>query len=194
PPQRGYLPVSCFTHLVSMPILQSAASVLLLRPFRQPQLRFLGSWVILLDPIGLWREDLPIVDWISAPAERLPGLLFKDPASRAAQSMLALPEDANIAASAIAARVWAFGCTGKFAWPIPDRGLRTRLHRLKVPVLLVWGRDDAIVPVRYTEEWQKEVSDITVTVIDDCGHIPQVEKLNETITAVDEFLTFAEES
>ncbi|WP_168790122.1 alpha/beta fold hydrolase [Paraburkholderia aromaticivorans] len=154
----------------------------------------LFSRVILLDPIGLWREDLPIIDWISAPAERLPGLLFKDPASRAAQSMLALPEDANIAASAIAARVWAFGCTGKFAWPIPERGLRTRLHRLNASVLLVWGRDDAIVPVRYTEEWQKEVADITVAIIDDCGHIPQVEKLSETITAVDEFLTFVEES
>lgn len=152
----------------------------------------LFSRVILLDPIGLWREDLPIADWISAPADRLPELLFKDPASRAAQSMLALPEDANIAASAVAARVWAFGCTAKFAWPIPDRGLRTRLHRLRAPVLLIWGRDDAIVPAGYTEEWQNEVSDITVAMIDDCGHVPQVEKLDETIAAVDEFLAFSE--
>ena len=151
----------------------------------------LASRIVLLDPIGLWREDLPIADWISAPPEQLPALLFKDPSSPAAQSMLALPEDPNIAAAAIAARVWAFGCTGKFAWPIPDRGLRGRLHRLKAPVLLVWGRDDRLTPVGYVEEWQSQLYDSRAAIIDNCGHIPQVEKLPETITTVADFLHMA---
>src|SRR5258706_3341806 len=82
----------------------------------------LPSKVVLLDPIGLWREELPIADWVSAPPEKLAALLFKDPAGEAAQSMLAMPPDPNIAASVIAARVWAIGCTAKFAWTIAERG------------------------------------------------------------------------
>jgi pimeloyl-ACP methyl ester carboxylesterase len=151
----------------------------------------LASRVVLLDPIGLWREDLPVADWISIPPEQLPPLLFHDPSSPAAQSMLALPEDPNIAASAIAARVWAFGCTAKFAWPIPDRGLSARLHRVRVPVLLVWGRNDKLAPVGYVEEWRLRLSDCKAAVIDNCGHIPQVEQLSKTIAAVSDFLQIA---
>lgn len=102
--------------------------------------------------------------------------------------MLAMPDDPDIAAAATAAMVWAFGSTGKFAWPIPDRGLRNRLHRLTAPVLLVWGREDRLVPVGYVEDWQDALADSRAVVIDDCGHIPQVEKLDETLSAVSEFL------
>ena len=45
--------------------------------------------------------------------------------------------------------VWARGCTGKFVWPIPEKGLRTRLHRVTAPTLIVWGADDALIPVGY---------------------------------------------
>lgn len=152
----------------------------------------LASRVVLLDPIGLWREDMPVADWISIPPEELPPLLFHEPTSPAALSVLALPEDPNIAAAAIAARVWAFGCTGKFVWPIPERGLSTRLHRLAAPVLLVWGRNDKLVPAAYVDEWLAHVPQCKATVIEDCGHIPQVEKLHETVAAVSEFLELAE--
>ena len=148
----------------------------------------LPSKVILLDPIGLWREELPIADWVSASPQQLAALLFKDPSSAAAQSMLALPADPNIAAAAIAATVWAIGCTAKFAWPIPDRGLRSRLHRVQAPVQLVWGREDKITPVGYVDDWRGCLKHSSAAIIDDCGHIPQVEKLPETIAAVSAFL------
>ena len=148
----------------------------------------LPSKVVLLDPIGLWRDDIPIANWIATPPDKLPALLFHDPSSPAAQSMLAMPEDPDVAAAAIAGMVWAMGSTGKFAWPIPDRGLRARLHRLSAPVLLVWGREDTLAPVGYVAEWENELADSRAVIIDDCGHIPQVEKLSETIAAVEHFL------
>jgi pimeloyl-ACP methyl ester carboxylesterase len=148
----------------------------------------LPSKVVLLDPIGLWRDDLPIANWIATPPDQLPALLFHDPISPAAQAMLAMPEDPDIAAAAIAGLVWAFGSTGKFAWPIPDRGLRARLHRLDAPVLLIWGRQDRLAPVGYVDEWRAELTNSKAVLIDDCGHIPQVEKLEETVQAVENFL------
>ncbi|AWH01064.1 alpha/beta fold hydrolase [Rhodococcus ruber] len=144
--------------------------------------------LVLLDPIGLWTEQAPVANWIATPPDQLPALLFHDPASPAAQAMLAPTEDIEQQQAAAAAMVWAFGCTGKFAWPIPDRGLRHRLHRITAPTLIVWGRNDRLVSVTYAEQFRKLVADSTVTIIDDCGHIPQVEKLDETVEAVDKFL------
>ena len=58
--------------------------------------------------------------------------------------------------------VWALGATGKFVWPIPDKGLKKRLHRVKAPTLIVWGEDDALVSSAYAKEFaqaDREVAD-----------------------------------
>lgn len=148
----------------------------------------LASRVVLLDPIGLWREDLPIPNWMVTPPEQLPALLFHDPANPAAQAMFTLPDDLDTQATIIAGMTWAMGCTGKFVWPIPDRGLSRRLHRLSVPVLLIWGRQDRLTPVGYVPAWEAALADCHSVIIDDCGHIPQLEKLAETLAAVEQFL------
>jgi pimeloyl-ACP methyl ester carboxylesterase len=145
--------------------------------------------LVLLDPIGLWRDDAPVANWIATPPEELPSLMFHDPNSPAAQAMLAMPDDPEVARAITAGMVWAFGCTGKFVWPIPDRGLRSRLHRITAPVLLVWGRQDRLASVVYADEWARLVSDIRVSIIEQCGHIPQVERCGETAAAVEAFLS-----
>lgn len=148
----------------------------------------LASALVLLDPIGLWLDEHPPANWIMTPPDQLPGLLFHDPTSPAAQAMMAMPEDPDAQVAATAGLVWALGCTGKFAWPIPDRGLRKRLHRINVRTLIVWGRDDKLVNVAYAREFADAIVGSRIAVIDGCGHIPQVERYAETIEAVDEFL------
>ncbi len=123
--------------------------------------------------------------------DQLPALAFHDPSSAAAQNLLTMPQDPDVAAAAIAGLVWAFGSTGKFTWPIPDHGLRSRLHRLTSPVLLVWGREDQLVPVGYVREWEAVLPDCRAVVIDDCGYVCQVENLAETLAAVEPFLAGA---
>jgi pimeloyl-ACP methyl ester carboxylesterase len=148
----------------------------------------LASALVLLDPIGLWQDAHPIANWISTPADKLPELLFHDPVGPAAQAALALPEDPEQQVAAIAGLVWALGCTGKFAWPIPDRGLRGRLHRISARTLIVWGRNDKLAHVSYAGEFADAITGSKVAIFDDCGHIPQVEKYDLTVGAVDEFL------
>lgn len=149
----------------------------------------IASRVVLLDPLGLWREDLPIANWLATAPTEMPALLFHDPTGPVARAMLTPPEDPDIAAAAIAAQTWAIGSTGKFVFPIPERGLRARLHRVTAPVLVVWGRHDNLIPADYAEEWKKELADVQIAIIDDCGHVPQAEKLEETLTVVEKFLT-----
>src|SRR5207245_9638138 len=45
----------------------------------------------------------------------------------------------------------------KFVWPIPDKGLQKRLHRITAPTLVLWGDADRANPVVYAEEWQRRV-------------------------------------
>ena len=101
------------------------------------------SKLIVLDPIGLWRAEAPVANWIEAPPDKLPAMLFKDPAHPAAQAMLAMPTEPEAAVVATAQLVWNLGATGKMVWPIPDRGMEKRLHRVDAPTLIVWGEDDA---------------------------------------------------
>jgi pimeloyl-ACP methyl ester carboxylesterase len=144
--------------------------------------------VVLCDPIGLWREDLPIANWMTTPATELPALLFKDPDCAAARATFTPPADAELAATALANMVWALGCTGKFVWPIPDRGLRKRLHRLTAPTLIVWGEDDALIPSGYANELGAAIADSWVEIVRDCGHIPQAEQMETTLALVRGFL------
>jgi pimeloyl-ACP methyl ester carboxylesterase len=145
--------------------------------------------LVVLDPIGLWRDDAPVRNWLmTAPAD-LPALLFADPSSPAAQEMFALPEDPGAMADAIAATTWAMGCTAKFVWPIPDRGLARRLHRVTAPTLVIWGEDDALVSAVYAQEFGERIAGARVEVLPDCGHAPHVEKREETVRLVREFLS-----
>jgi pimeloyl-ACP methyl ester carboxylesterase len=144
--------------------------------------------LVLLDPIGLWRPDLPIANWMTTPAPELPGLLFKDPQCPAAQAMSTPPADPAVATAAAANMIWALGCTGKFAWPIPERGLAKRLHRITAPTLIVWGADDALVPAGYAAEFGKAIKGSSIELIPNCGHIPQLEQGPTTLKLVLDFL------
>jgi len=100
----------------------------------------LFSRLVLLDPVGLWRDDRPVANPWATGQDELPPMLFADPTGPAAQAFLTPPADPEEAITAGASMVWALGCTGKFCWPIPNRGLAKRLHRVAAPTLIVWAR------------------------------------------------------
>ena len=97
--------------------------------------------LVLLDPIGLWRDDAPVAQYMTMTPDELAAVLFRDPEGPAAQAALALPSDRDERATAMADMVWAMAATGKFVWPIPDKGLARRLHRVTAPVLLIWAQN-----------------------------------------------------
>jgi pimeloyl-ACP methyl ester carboxylesterase len=145
--------------------------------------------VVLLDPAGLWLPEHPFrLDFMSCPPQDIPAMLFADPSGAAAQAMFAPPSDPAAALDRAVALVWAMGCTAKFLWPIPDRGLDKRLHRLAAPTLVVWGEQDALIPVVYAHEFGRRIADCRVELVADCGHIPQVEQAEVTLALVADFL------
>ena len=62
------------------------------------------------------------------------------------------------------------------------------LGRVNTPTLLVWGRQDAIIPVECGEMFQQALPNARLEVIDHCGHSPALEKPGEFLAAVNGFL------
>ena len=147
------------------------------------------SRLVVLDPVGLWRDEMPVANWVAAPPTALPGLLFADPSGPAAQAMLTPPADPEEAIAAGAGLVWALGCTGKFLWPIPDKGLEARLHRITAPTLIVWGEQDRLISAGYADLFAARIAESKVEIIPGAGHIPQVEQTEATYAVVETFLS-----
>lgn len=54
--------------------------------------------------------------------------------------------------------------------------LEHELYQIKVPTLLIWGREDQITPLFVGEEFRKKIEDAELHVLDKCGHAPMMEK------------------
>jgi pimeloyl-ACP methyl ester carboxylesterase len=139
------------------------------------------SHLVLIDALGLWRDDAPIPNWMLMHQGELASHVFRDPDGEAAGRMFATPEDAEARVMARVSLHWAMGATGKFLWPIPDKGLRKRIHRIQAPTLLVWGKDDRLVPMVYAEEFATRIAGARVEIVDQAGHAPHLEQ-PETVT------------
>ena len=144
--------------------------------------------LVLIDPVGLWRDDLPVKNWmVLSDTERRPSL-FADPKGDAAQQFFAIPSDPDERVDVLAQFVWSQACTGKFVWPVPDRGLKQRIHRIAAPTLIVWGDSDGIVAPEYAKEFAKRIAGARVQMIANAGHLPQLEQPEAVAKAVLGFL------
>jgi pimeloyl-ACP methyl ester carboxylesterase len=144
--------------------------------------------LVLLAPIGLWRDDAPVAPYMLMRGPDLPALLFENIDAEPVQELLRLPEDPEELAVALADSVWAMGTTGKFVWPIPDKGLARRLHRITAPTLIVWGDSDRLVSPVYADEFARRIDGSRVEIIPATGHVPQLERLETVASLVTSFL------
>lgn len=78
--------------------------------------------------------------------------------------------------------------TGKRIIPSNIDELVARFKDITVPTLIIWGKQDEIVPLKVGELLDRDLPNSTLKVIDRCGHIPQEEKPEETISLILEFL------
>jgi len=83
---------------------------------------------------------------------------------------------------------WAMGTTGKFIWPIPDKGLKKRIHRVAAPTLLVWGKEDRLVPSVYADEFTRRIAGARVHTVDGAGHVPHLERPDAVARMIRDFV------
>lgn len=62
------------------------------------------------------------------------------------------------------------------------------LPQLKLPVLLIWGREDNVTPPNVAEDFKRMLPDAQLIFFSECGHAPMMEKPNEFNTVLESFL------
>ena len=66
--------------------------------------------------------------------------------------------------------------------------LNDRLNEIKKPTLIIWGKQDGLLPVSDATTFNKGIANSQLVLFDNCGHVPQFEKAVDFNKAVLEFL------
>ena len=145
----------------------------------------------LIDPLGFWRDADPIPNWMVMEPAKMRAHVFGNPDSEAARRLFGdgASDDPKVVAAARGRLMWALGATGKFLWPIPDKGLKKRIHRVSAPTLLVWGKEDRLVPPVYADEFTRRLANSRVHTVSGAGHAPHLEQPETVARVVREFLS-----
>jgi pimeloyl-ACP methyl ester carboxylesterase len=64
----------------------------------------------------------------------------------------------------------------------------TRYRTLTIPTLLLWGRQDRVVPLAVAERLARDLPDATLVVLESCGHLPAEELPDESVAVLHAFL------
>jgi pimeloyl-ACP methyl ester carboxylesterase len=139
----------------------------------------------LVCPIGIpVPPGQPTVNFLEAPPEKLPELLAHDPKTVLKHLPSGEPSPEFIAErikeATTAGRVLG---GGKRTF---DEKLPRYLHRLTMPTLLVWGKEDKLTPTAQHKTWAKALPNATVRLFDRAGHLV----LDEAPGAVEAIASF----
>ena len=68
------------------------------------------------------------------------------------------------------------------------QNLAEHLHKIELPVALIWGKQDAITPPFVADEFHKLLPNSQLNFIDQTGHAPMMERPNEFNKILEKFL------
>ena len=138
------------------------------------------SQLVLVGPAGIASPDAEVADtFLMAPEEALRAL-YHD--AKIAETLLAVPPTPE----AIDLQLKNRHTTARLAWEprFHDPHLPKWLHRIDVPVKIVWGEQDRIIPVAFTKEFSRLLPQAEIHVVKNCGHLPPIERPEEFVAIV----------
>lgn len=65
--------------------------------------------------------------------------------------------------------------------------VKNRIKKVKVPTLIIWGKEDRIIPVKNAYWFHRDIQGSKLTIIEKCGHSPQEEKPAQVNQLIVEF-------
>jgi triacylglycerol lipase len=66
--------------------------------------------------------------------------------------------------------------------------LDSRLAEIRVPTLVVWGKQDSLLPISSGERYAAGIAGAKLVSFEHCGHVPPVEKTSEFVPLVEAFI------
>jgi pimeloyl-ACP methyl ester carboxylesterase len=151
------------------------------------------------------RELLPLVKIVRPELAAIPHPLRQAQVQSRFWNMFARPERLDPAVAEIAceefcrtyrsrsARIAFYAAARNIYLDTPhgERGLWTRLAGLEPPALFVWGDSDSLVPAAFAQHVERVLPGARQTVLEECGHVPQVELPERTNRLLRDFLATA---
>ncbi|HCV28426.1 MAG TPA: alpha/beta hydrolase [Dehalococcoidia bacterium] len=140
------------------------------------------SHVALAAPFGLWNDSDPIPDLFSISLPELATAMYADVKSEPAAALATAPqarmtevdpstEEGQATLNFLVERAKSMSTAAKYLWPIPNRGLSKRLHRVTQPAQIIWGQSDGIVPPGYAERFAAKMPNTAVHVVPNAAHM-----------------------
>ena len=158
--------------------------------------------IVLVDPVGLGRGQSPVMRLMTLPV--IGNVLTKPGRQGVVRQMQLCLYDPSQASDDFIDRVTAIGTlpgnqrsflsllreTANIAGVKGGlvASFSALLKKIKIPILLIWGREDRILPVAEGEAAVEGMADVRLHVMDRAGHLPQIDKPEEFNAAVLDFL------
>lgn len=126
----------------------------------------------LLCSAGFWLDAHPIPDLFSMLPFELAQVLFADPVAGEKMMMAGMDfsDDAALT-NFMVGRARQMGMAGKILFPVPNRQLSKRAYRITAPTLLVWGKQDRLIPPAYAEAFANAIENTSTVMVADAGHM-----------------------
>lgn len=143
------------------------------------------SRLALICPAGLWLETNPVPDMFSLMPYEYPALLFHDvkKGTELLTAGMAL-DNPEWLKGFLVTNARQMGMAGRILFPIPERGLSSRLYRIKAKTILIWGDDDRLIAPAYAQAFRKGISGSELVMIPEAGHMVTLEKTGQVISAI----------
>ena len=148
------------------------------------------SKLVLVDAVGLKVQGADIADIFLLTPQDLAPLVFYD-ANQVTEREKLFP--VNPTPEEVEARENSQIMAQLLGWKpyMHNPKLVHRLRRVKSPTLVIWGRQDGLVPPTHGEAYCNAIAGAELHMIDRCGHSPQLERPAEFVALVEDFLARA---
>ncbi|MBJ19464.1 MAG: alpha/beta hydrolase [bacterium] len=144
--------------------------------------------LVLTAPYGLYDNDDPTADVFSTTPEEATLLQTTQPEAFA--KAFEGPADPEENAEFQLRQYRASEAAARILWPFGEQGLASRLHRIRVPVLLLWGDQDRIVPQSYAKRFVAGLAGPSEThIVTGAGHQVWIDDPLASAQAIEKFLT-----
>lgn len=146
--------------------------------------------LVVVNPVGLHLDGAPIKDIFGRDPAELARDLFADanhPLVQAAQHLSGLNEQKlALPFELVKPLMQSMAATAKVGWDpyLHNPKLRGRLHRIRVPTLVVHGEEDRLLPRAYAETFAAEIPGARLVDVPGAGHLLALERPAELVGLV----------
>lgn len=142
--------------------------------------------LVLVSPLGLFDAEEPVADLFAQKPRKLPALLSARPEALA--EALAPPPGEDAAEWEIR-MARAQEAAARLLWPLGDRGLARRLHRVRAPTLVIQGAEDRVLPASTGKRFANAIGGWTeLRQVPGAGHVAEIDQPDAVADAVLAFL------